>query len=59
MFVKTKINLQRKKVFIIFLEIITRDPSIYTMDHADLTVSNFMGYSIGTKRAMYPKSNIY
>ena len=32
------------------LEIITCDPSIYTMDHPDLTVSNFMGNSIGLKR---------
>ena len=29
-----------------FLEIITCDPSIYTMDHPDLPVSNFMGNSI-------------
>ena len=29
----------------IFLEIIICDPSIYTMDHPDLTVANFMGNS--------------
>ena len=28
---------------------ITCDPAIYTMDHPDLTVSNFMGNSIGPK----------
>ena len=32
-----------------FLKIITCDPSIYTMDHPDLTVSNFMEYSFGQK----------
>ena len=32
------------------MEIVTCDPSIYTMDHPDLTVSNFMGNPIGTKR---------
>ena len=26
------------------------DPSIYTLDHPDLIVSNFMGNSIGTKK---------
>ena len=30
--------------------ILTYDPSIYTMDHPDLTVSNFMGISIGTQK---------
>ena len=33
-----------------FFEIITCDLSIYTMDHPDLNVSNFMGNSMGTKR---------
>ena len=33
-----------------YLEIITCDPSLYTKDHTDLDVSNFMGNSIGTKR---------
>ena len=32
----------------IYLEIITCDPSIYSMDHPDL--SFFMEYSIGLKR---------
>ena len=36
----------------IFFEItcITCNPSIYTMDHPDLTVSNFMENSVGLKR---------
>ena len=33
-----------------YLEIITCDPSIYTMDCPDITVSNFMGNPIGTER---------
>ena len=32
-----------------FLEIITIDPSVYTIDHPGLTVSNFMGKSISPK----------
>ena len=40
---------QRKKYNI--WEIITFDLSIYTMNHPDLTVSNFMENSIGLKRA--------
>ena len=40
---------QRKKYNII-LEILTCDPSVYTMDHPDLNVSNFMEKSIGLKR---------
>ena len=39
--------LQTKKY--IFWGIITCDPSIYTMDHPGLTVSNFMEKSIGIK----------
>ena len=46
---KDKINLQRKK-YNIFLEIITCDPSTFTMDHPGLTGSNFMRNSIGPKR---------
>ena len=42
-----KIDLQRKK-HNIFLKIITCDPTIYTMDQSDLTVSNFMVMSIGS-----------
>ena len=38
-------NPQRKKY--IFMEIRTCDPSIYTMDHPDLTVSNFMEHTNG------------
>ena len=33
-----------------FIKIITCDPSIYTMDHPDLTVSNFMENSIGLQK---------
>ena len=36
---------QREK-YIFVLEIITCDPSVYTMDHPELAVSNFMGNSI-------------
>ena len=35
---------------IMFVEIITCDPSIYTMDHPDLTVSSLMENFIGLKR---------
>ena len=35
---------------IFFGEIITCDPSVYVMDHPVLTLSNFMGNSIGLKR---------
>ena len=34
----------------IYLEIITCEPSIYTMDHPDFIISNFMGNSIDTQR---------
>ena len=30
--------------------VLTCDPSIHTMDHLDLTASNYMGNSIGLKR---------
>ena len=48
-------NQSPEKEIYFFLEgggggIITCDPSIYTIDHTDLTLSNFMGNSIGTKR---------
>ena len=33
-----------------FLEMINCDPSIYTMDYPDLTVSNFMENSIRTQQ---------
>ena len=38
------------------LQIITRDPSINTMNHYDTTVSNFMYNSIGLKRVKKGKS---
>ena len=43
-----KMDLQRKK-YNIFFEIITRDPSIYTMDHHDFIVCSFMENSLGLK----------
>ena len=39
----------RERNAIFFMKIITCDPSIYTMDHPDLTVCNFMENSIGLK----------
>ena len=51
------IDLQRKK-YNIFLEIITCNPSIYTLDHPDLTISllvlkrlknDFYAYAISSK----------
>ena len=33
-----------------FWEIITSDPSVYTMDHPDFIACSFMEYSIGLKR---------
>ena len=42
--------LRQNRYRIFFKEIIACDPSIYTMDLPDLTVSNFMVNSIGTKR---------
>ena len=44
-------DLQRKKSQY-YLEIISCDPSIYAMDHLDLTVSNFMEDSIGLQRVV-------
>ena len=46
-----KIDLQWKKYNII-LQIITCDPSIYTLDHPDLTVSNIMENSIYKQRVI-------
>ena len=43
-----KIDLRREKYN--FFLIITCDPSIYTIDHLDLALSNFMGISIDLKR---------
>ena len=44
-------NLSSEKRIQYFLETVTCDPSIYTMVHPDLTVSNFMENSIVLKRA--------
>ena len=46
---QNKIDLQRKK-HNMFLEIITCDPSVYTMDHPDFIVCWLMENSIGLKR---------
>ena len=46
-FAKTKLIFRQRNLI---LEIITSDPSIYTIDHPDLTVSNFMENSIGPRR---------
>ena len=43
-------NLSSEKEYNIFFEIIICDPSIYTIDHPDLTVSTFIGNSIGTQK---------
>ena len=52
---KDKINLNIKKSTTCnFLgEIIISDPSIYKMDHPDMTVSKFMENSIGLKRITF------
>ena len=47
-----KIKLHRKK-YNIFWEIITCDPSIYTIDHPDFIVCTFMEFSIGLKRVKF------
>ena len=47
------LDLQSKKYDIV-LEIITRDSSIYTIDHTDLTVSYFIEHSIGPKKVCVP-----
>ena len=43
-------NQSSEKEIQYFLEIITRDPSIYTMNHPDLIACSFMENSIGLKR---------
>ena len=48
-----KNNLQRKNI--IFLEIITCNPSIYTMVHPICIVCSFVENSIGLKRVKRPK----
>ena len=45
---KTESTFRERNVII--LEIIASDPSIYIMEHPYLTLSNFMGHSIGTKK---------
>ena len=45
---ETKLILKEKNTIV--LEIITCDPSIYTMDHPDLIVCGFMEDSIDLKR---------
>ena len=42
--------LSKKKEIKYFLEFITCDPSLYTMDHHNLTVCGFLENSIGLKR---------
>ena len=39
------------------MEIITCDPSLYTMDHSDFFVSSFMENSIGPKRVNWALSH--
>ena len=46
-------NQSSEKEIMIYLKTITYDPSIYTMDHLDLTASNLMGNSICPKRVKY------
>ena len=48
LFAKTK-SMFRKRITILF-DIITCDPSTYTMDHPDFIVCSFMESSIGLKR---------
>ena len=48
LFAKTKRSLRERNLF--YLEIITCDPSIYTMDHPKFIVSNQMEESISTQR---------
>ena len=43
-------NQSSKKEIQYFLEIITFDPSIYTMNHPEFIVCRFMENSIGLKR---------
>ena len=45
---KTELTFRERNVII--LEIIACGPSIYIVEHPYLTLSNFMGNSIGTKR---------
>ena len=47
-FAKTKSIFMERNIY--FFEIIILNSSIYTMDHPELTVSNFIESSIGPKR---------
>ena len=49
LFAKTK-SMLRVRNLSIFFKIIPCNPSLYTMDHLGLTVSTFMGNSIGVKK---------
>ena len=40
------------------VEIITYNPSIYTIDHPDLTVSNFMENAIGLKWVQFGQCGV-
>ena len=51
-FARTKLIFRERKIFY-FMEIITCAPSIYTMDHPDLTVSNFMEKYIDLQMVQY------
>ena len=46
LFSNTKSNFRENNIFLVF-EIITRNPSKYTIDHPDIIVSIFMANSIG------------
>ena len=50
-------NLSSEKEVQYSLEIITCDPSIYTLDHPDLTVLNFMGNFIGLNGGNCPENS--
>ena len=50
-------RLSEKKI-LYFLDVITCDTSVYTMDHPDLTVSNFMEKSIGLHRGSYTSAHV-
>ena len=50
-----KQNRSSEKATHFFLKFIICDPSIYIMDHPDLTVCSFMENSIGLKRVKFYK----
>ena len=57
MVVAFALNAQAKPILrersTLFLEIITCDPSIYTMDHPDFIACSFMENCVGLKRVKY------